>query len=1524
MTFNEKMNKENKRTNVKGGGQMKRRMVLATSLALLFLTLGGQLTDQTDVVHADSPTSQRQIKYGNNRPYVDGDFYWESSRVREWLHSTSSKPSYTNKGTVTRQTRGFLSGFTSAERNQIAVTRRRTPIDQYHTSWSARSGGLAWAERRGEIRIHGVDGLPRMRPFSLRYLGHPSTKGDPMANNANGISSRSDGLYQDTEWLTTVVNDKVFLPTVWELQRYVESRGWSMARGNTAGAGDTDAGYWLAGTQTYTTHESRGVFIDKEGRVNQSRMRGATRGFVPMLHLKPGAAAGSGKGIGDTLTFGRYTSNNSEGHSGSITWRVVNEYNGYKLLMAEHAVDHFGYNVDPGGNRNNGVYTRSNYVSNGSHDISLVTSLRFANTNASGTHISGAPEQPWFRVMNPSEFYRRNTSGAEFYIQGRDVSGRSVKRIWLGGNFVSGQFTRGSSSTSGAGPITYYLSSNDPGGRDTVITLQNDRNVFMSGHLPFNMVDEPVNLDVDYNLPYNGYAKNNKYVDVGVGLSNWNVNQTREHWHQKLTGNGSMGWFRPPTHTTYAGTRYRMKGRVRVTDWGGLKNALSSTQWNTKGLTHRSHSTVLSQPKFVRDMYLTDISYNFPGDVTPSAAHGYNNESGPVDHPLFVTWGQLRDAGGSGWVSFDTVMPIPRRWLDHGNHLGFRATPNITTNGHEWPTLEFENWSFELLDDSMFKLDWIDLPNGSRVNNPPVGALYTHRVTSSGNHRFKARDSRSYTWERTANIKIDKTAPTGALSQNTLNPTNGNVTLTLDSRDQQTGLASVQHISGGTVESQSVPSINTSKYVETHRSTFTVSENGTYRFRIRDRVGNTREVTHTVTNIDRTPPTTAATQTPTGWTNQDVTVNWTATAQGVSDLRRVRFDEGGGWSSWLTTSGRKQTFSRLVASNRTVRFEVEDVAGNVASRSHVVNNIDREDPAVTVSHYPDTWTNQNVTSTFSARDYGPSSRISGVHRLRMRPENGTWGGWTSYSRSTEMSASWFDQARTVTSNGTYEAQVVDRAGNPRSRTFTVDWIDRSAPIATTRLNPESWTNQNVAIIITGEDVNDEGSRISGVDRIRMRRAGASHWMDTQYVSDSTESSPNFNDRTFTVTDNGTYEFELRDHAGNTSIVRQAVERIDRTQPTASGSFVPDGWTNQDITITWVAERAGVPASPLKRYRTYDGSSWSEWEDAPDPIRISVDQIVAGNNTYRFQVEDEAGNIQNAHVDVTQYDDVAPVGNIRAHFDRTEPEMFDGTSKDVTMLDQERVTIDVFDVEDLGISGVEFIEVKEQRRTGDVHSAMGSHLDDWQTVDTYRYDWPDPYNVSEQTYQIDVDHALDTRFVLIVQDRAGNRSEHAISNDVRHSVLQFKDFRVTNVVNPSLTQAELADLRNIDLTTGSVPITAGTNVTFDLTYALRHLDTVENIEGTVRVNLVDPSDDHIVHTAEVSMSDTTTGHNQNRVITRTFRVPERAERGFVIAIDGTLTAELSNGTTHTITYPNTDDVGSIDNHLEEFFRFRIVK
>lgn len=794
-------------------------------------------------------------------------------------------------------------------------------------------------------------------------------------------------------------------------------------------------------------------------------------------------------------------------------------------------------------------------------------------------------------------------------------------------------------------------------------------------------------------------------------------------------------------------------------------------------------------------------------------------------------------------------------------------------------------------------------------------------ATQNGTYTFEVTDRTGNTTTETHTVtNIDRGRP----NINVSGPTgwsNSNVTLQINARDFGAGNNQTQptHTSG--VEQLTVRrpdgSIWTHNYPSnTQRNTgwvgnvhFTATQHGTYQISVRDRAGNSHSVSRTV-QIDRTNPTISVSQTPTGWTKDNVQVNWTANVQGNSDLARVRFHDGNSWSGWENTSGRSRSFSRTVTSNRTVRMEVENQAGNTFTQSHHIENIDGVAPELDFTHNPRTWTNQNVTTTIRARDGGPNDgprsprhRVSGIRRMRMRRQGGSWSSWDNYGAPSELSTSWYNRTRTITENGTYDVQLEDRAGNVRNQTFTVDWIDRANPVVRSSQSPINWTNGDVAITWRGES---RGG--SPIHRIRMHDGNS--WGGWQ-----TYNSQSFS-QTQRVSRNGTYRIQVEDQAGNIVEDTHTVSNIDVGSPDIRVGQRPTGWTNEDITITWTGTRTGGPGAPLRRFR-YDrgGGDWTEWQDAPDPDAFDTTQIVNDNGDYHFEVEDEAGNTGTSTVTITQFDDVAPVGNITAQYDRTEPEVINGETNNVDMIDSNTVTVDVTEVEDLGISGVAYIIIEEQRRIG--------YDGSWTRVDDYQYDWPDPYDVSEQTYDIDVAHAQDTRFVLTVHDRAGNVSGRVTSNVVRHSVLQSIDFEITDVVNPELTPEQIKSIRETDLTTESAPLTAGTNATFDFTYQLRHLDDAVSLVGNILVVTESP-DGELVGETVIQVNEAHTGHNQNVTVTESFRVPEGAPHGSTVNIFGHLVAEMENGTQHEIFYPNADTIGAVGNHFEEFFRFRLIR
>jgi len=192
-------------------------------------------------------------------------------------------------------------------------------------------------------------------------------------------------------------------------------------------------------------------------------------------------------------------------------------------------------------------------------------------------------------------------------------------------------------------------------------------------------------------------------------------------------------------------------------------------------------------------------------------------------------------------------------------------------------------------------------------------------------------------------------------------------------------------------------------------STGTVTKNGTYSFTVNGSNGQSVSVPVTVSNIDTGAPKVSVSKGSDEWTNKAVSVSASA-SDDLSGVAGYSFN-GGGYSS---------SSSWTVDSNGTYSVSVRDRAGNEASGSVTVSNIDRTAPTVSLSKSTDDWTEEGVTLSASASD-----DLSGIAGY-------SFGG-SEYSST----SSW-----TVTSNGTYSVSVKDKAGNEASASVTVSKIGK--------------------------------------------------------------------------------------------------------------------------------------------------------------------------------------------------------------------------------------------------------------------------------------------------------------------------------------------------------------------------------------------------------------------------------------------------------------------------------------------------
>jgi N-acetylneuraminic acid mutarotase len=213
----------------------------------------------------------------------------------------------------------------------------------------------------------------------------------------------------------------------------------------------------------------------------------------------------------------------------------------------------------------------------------------------------------------------------------------------------------------------------------------------------------------------------------------------------------------------------------------------------------------------------------------------------------------------------------------------------------------------------------------------------------------------------------------------------------------------------------------------------TFTENGSYTFRAVDAAGNVSEKTVTITNIDKTAPTTTD-NAPTGWVTQDAVVNLSAS------------DGGSGVASTFYTvdDGAVQTGNSVTLSTDGIHSLVYwsiDQAGNMEVKRTATVKIDKTPPASSAVISPaapngsNGWYTSNVTLSLSASD-----SLSGLMKTEYQINNGEW---TPYNGSIPSFG-----------DGIYKVNYrsTDNAGNIEPVKTIEFKIDTTAPTLTVQLD----------------------------------------------------------------------------------------------------------------------------------------------------------------------------------------------------------------------------------------------------------------------------------------------------------------------------------------------------------------------------------------------------------------------------------------------------------------------------------------
>ncbi|WP_407301614.1 OmpL47-type beta-barrel domain-containing protein [Clostridium botulinum] len=542
------------------------------------------------------------------------------------------------------------------------------------------------------------------------------------------------------------------------------------------------------------------------------------------------------------------------------------------------------------------------------------------------------------------------------------------------------------------------------------------------------------------------------------------------------------------------------------------------------------------------------------------------------------------------------------------------------------------------------KVKSITLPDGKTVNSDK--ADFT--VTKNGTYKFIAEDDAgNKTTKEVVVDKIDKELPTLNLLTSTTNSTNGNVDINIDAKDNLSGVKEIK--------------VNDTVIIG---NKYTVSNNGTYIVEVTDNAGNKTSKQIDISNIDKELPTIAVSGNPTEWTNGNVTLTCTATDN--VGVKSITMPNG------KVINTNKADF--IVNENGIYKFVVEDKAGNKTTKEILVDKIDKESPTANVSVKG----NKLIIDAYDS--------LSGIKEILYQMDDGEIVKYTGEIAQNAKTNIIIDL---VSENYKVKVTVIDKAGNSHGTYYEFGQESRLKVTG----NPVDWTNKDIILNVTakgsfksitlpdGEVVNSDKIafivRKNGTYKFILEDELTNKEIKEVVVNKIDKELPVINinvkgnkmtiaandsisgiKEIFYKIDDGefvkytgevtlssghhTIEARAMDNAGNLNDQSNEFsidnEDIDKEAPTLEVTGNPVDWTNKDIILN-------VTAKDNKKVRSIT---------LPDGKVVNGDKTtftIKNNGTYKFMVEDEAGNKATKEVSINKIDKELPIANINVKDDK---------------------------------------------------------------------------------------------------------------------------------------------------------------------------------------------------------------------------------------------------------------------------------
>lgn len=425
--------------------------------------------------------------------------------------------------------------------------------------------------------------------------------------------------------------------------------------------------------------------------------------------------------------------------------------------------------------------------------------------------------------------------------------------------------------------------------------------------------------------------------------------------------------------------------------------------------------------------------------------------------------------------------------------------------------------------------------------------------------------------ESTKVVRIDKSSPEliGTLSTNDW--TNQNVSIALVGSDGLSGVKSIELPNGNVVNS------NTTSY--------TVSQNGTYTFKVEDNAGNISTKSITVSNIDKDNPTATHSVEHVDANTYKITIHG---EDDLSGLKHIKLPNG------QYQSGATATFIGLKGGMYS--FEVEDNAGN-----SFIHEIVLDVPELNVYQIEDYVKAEWDINNENGMGYATKARL-------FRGDDKIYEGLLS----------------------DYE----DKEAIDKAKPNAVDYVSVKAKNEKVIMNIQAPLDNGTSYDYTLKSVSDRGDLVASETKKATVTTGIDGYSYVVDTNSGTVPDDTIDTRTteaeIPVTTNAKYYIHIKsiDKAGNVSEVRHLPFQ-DNIAPEVAISQNPTIWTSSSVLLTATASDSGLG---VKRIQLPSGA-WINGETASETVTI--------NGTYTFVVEDLVGNKTTKSITVTNIDKTAP-------------------------------------------------------------------------------------------------------------------------------------------------------------------------------------------------------------------------------------------------------------------------------------------